>query len=137
VPVRPLSREHWLRAPRLPLGDAYRGLCHAGPEPFEPPIDSQEDVCNCGYARGRCDRFPAEGADAIRFSVIADDEARIRIVYVFERAHAPDGHGVIEYLKSAAKVETDVDVRLLAQARAFIGSYLRCDAPRTFEQPGR
>ena len=125
VPSAPLGRDHWLRAPRFPLGEAYRGVCQAGAEPFEPTVESQEEVCNCGYARGRCDRFPGGSADAVRFSVIADDDARIRVVYVFERDHAPDGHGVIEYSKPAAKIEGDLSGPALAQAHAFVASYLR------------
>lgn len=125
MPVQPLRRDHWLHAPRLPLGDDYRGLCQAGAELFQPSESSQQDLCNCGYARGRCDRFPTESADAVRFSVVQEDDARIRLIYVLERAHAPEAHGVIEYSKPAARMEGNVDARLLAQAGAFVQSYLR------------
>jgi hypothetical protein len=125
VPTTPLGREHWLHAPRFPLGDAHRGVCRAAAEPFLPPESSLEDLCNCGYARGRCDRFRPEGADAVRFSLAFEDDARIRVVYVLERNHAPQEHGVVEYLKSSGKMETQLDAILLAQATAFIESHLR------------
>lgn len=127
-PVQPLGREQWLHAPRFPLGEAYRGLCHAGVEPFEPTESSQEELCNCGYARGRCDRFPAESADAVRFSVASEDDQRLRVIYVFERRHAPETHGVIEYSKPLAKLEFELDRRLYALALAFIRSHLRNSA---------
>lgn len=131
VPVQPLGREQWRHAPRFPLGREYRGACHAGPQPFTPPDAAQEELCNCGYARGRCSHFPAESAesaesaDAVRFSILSDDGARIRLVYIFERAHSPAGHGTIEYTRSGAHLQPDLESRLGAQAAAFLASYLR------------
>lgn len=129
VPVEPLGRDHWLHAPRFPLGEAYRGVCQARAEPFTPPESSLEDVCNCGYARGRCDRFPQDAADAVRFSVIAENEEHIRVVYVLERDHAPESHGVVEYSKATAEI-VGAAGRLEAQARAFIATHLRALAAR-------
>jgi hypothetical protein len=97
--------------PRLPLGAAYSGVCRAraGVE-YEPPEDHQRELCNCGYARGRCSDFPADAtADAVRFSVTGE-----RIVYVFEKDHAPVRHGVVELLGTSAE-----DELLESQARAF------------------
>lgn len=103
----------WIHAPRMPLGDRYRGLCKARPdEPFE----AQGDPCNCGYARGVCDRFPADfTADAIRFSVSSDHP--LRVLYVVERAYVPIEHGIFE--------ESSADEILAAQARAFLENHLR------------
>ena len=124
VPVRRLgNRDKWLHAPRLPLGDAYRGFCKAGAEPFEPPEPSQDEFCNCGYARGHCDRFPAEGADAVRFSLLSEDSARVRLVYILEKNHAPVEHGVIEYVRCGSRMEGTAQELLLAQCRAFLESH--------------
>ena len=127
-PLQPLGRELWLHAPRFPLGEAYRGLCHAASEPFEPPESAQEELCNCGYARGRCDRFPRESADAVRFSIESENDQRLRVIYIFERRHAPETHGVIEYSKLSATFEAELDRRLFALASAFIRSHLRISA---------
>ncbi|HLH39629.1 MAG TPA: hypothetical protein VKX39_10815 [Bryobacteraceae bacterium] len=124
VPVEPLGRRHWRHAPRFPLGEAYRGVCQAAAEPFTPPESRLEEICNCGYARLRCDRFPAGAPDAVRFSLIAEDKQRIRIVYVLERDHAPHSHGAIEYSKADAGLPGAAG-RLEAQARAFVASHLR------------
>jgi hypothetical protein len=124
-PVQPLGREQWLHPPRFPLGEAYRGLCHTAPEPFAPPESAQRELCNCGYARGRCDRFPAESSDAVRFSVASENDQSLRIIYIFERRHAPQTHGVIEYSKPLAALPPDLDRRLYALALAFVRTHLR------------
>jgi hypothetical protein len=108
--------EEWLHAPRLTLIDEYRGTCGAG-EAFEPEASAQRDVCNCGYARGRCDRFPEGSPDAVRFSVIGEERSVLRIVYAFENDHSPVTHGI-------AEPGVDVgDPILTAQIRAFSESY--------------
>jgi hypothetical protein len=74
------------------------------------------DLCNTGYARGRCDRFPAGAfADAVRFSRTADG----RLIYILEKDHAPVEHGEMD----AAR---DPREPLASQARAFLAS-----SPRT------
>src|SRR5437870_1571679 len=69
-------------SPRLPLGDPYYGTCLARPkELFDPPEAVQRDLCNCGYARGRCDHFTDDAAaDAVRFSVTGDESGIVRLV---------------------------------------------------------
>ena len=112
----------WTHRPRLPLGDAFSGVCHAAPEPYT-PASNQLDRCNHGYARGICGNFPAScAADAVRFSVISIEP--VRIVYILEKDHAPLEHG-------------EADSRLLlpnatlgAQARAFLSQILT-----RFEEP--
>jgi hypothetical protein len=127
VPSRRLEIAGWIRPPRLPLGDPFGGACHAQPADIvEPPESRQRELCNCGYARGRCDRFPGTSpADAVRFSVTGDTLARLSMVYVVEKDHAPAEHGVLEYVVGDARLEgPPVSDVLMHQARAFLESYL-------------
>jgi hypothetical protein len=121
LPVRRIGSGGWNPAPRLPLGDAYGGVCHArASAPFEPPEEIQRELCNCGYARRRCSHFPDNGAaDAVRFSVIGDQDGRVTLVYILEKDHAPMEHGLMDYDATAALEP------LASQARAFIESYRR------------
>jgi hypothetical protein len=116
MPSARVEPDEWIHAPRLTLIDEYRGTCHVA-EPFEPEASAQRDVCNCGYASGRCDRFPSGSPDAVRFSVIAEDGPALRIVYVFETDHLPSRHAVAE-----PEVAIDDEV-LNGQIRAFAASY--------------
>jgi hypothetical protein len=128
VPSRRLEIAGWVRPPRFPLGDPFSGACHARPaEVIEPPESRQRELCNCGYARGRCDRFPGDSAaDAVRFSVTDETPARLVLIYVVEKDHAPAGHGTLEYSISDARLEAPHISEILAhQARAFLESYLR------------
>jgi hypothetical protein len=118
----------WVRPPRFPLGDPFGGACHAHPaEIVEPPEARQRELCNCGYARGRCDRFPGDSpADAVRFSITDDTPNRLLMVYVVEKDHAPTEHGTLEYLIADARLEgPSISDVLVQQARAFLESYLR------------
>ena len=121
LPVRRIGSGGWNPAPRLPLGDAYGGVCHArASSPFEPPEETQRDLCNCGYARRRCPHFPDNGAaDAVRFSVTGDQDGRVTLVYILEKDHAPMEHGLMD------RDATGGPEPLASQARAFIESYLR------------
>jgi hypothetical protein len=99
----------------VPLGESYSGHCHASGEPSQ---DDQRDLCNHGYARGLCDRFPAAClADAVRFSVAC--EKPLRLVYILEKDHAPVEHGELD---SRLLAPTAI---LAAQARAFLASHMR------------
>jgi hypothetical protein len=119
LPSRRVDPGEWLHAPRLTLIDEYRGTCQAG-ERFEPSASAQREICNCGYARGRCDRFPEGAADAIRFSMLEDG----RIIYIFERDHHPEHHGIA----------AEMDGILGAQMRAFAESHrLRQNVPDSAE----
>jgi hypothetical protein len=110
-PVQRLSAGGWDPAPRLPLLEAWGGVCTAAFD-WTPPEAVQREVCNCGYARGRCDRFPVgQAADAVRFSVLGE-----RLIYVLERDHAPVEHGEIDPI-------TDSREPLATQARAFLESW--------------
>ncbi len=112
----------WTHRPRLPLGDDYSGLCHARPgDPFEPP---EFELCNHGYARGRCQRFPDScQADAVRFSIA--EEEPLRLVYILEKDHAPLEYGVLNEDAPAPKSLP------AAQARAFLSSHKRLQTAAT------
>ena len=127
VPSRRLEIAGWVRPPRFPLGDPFSGACHARPaEIVEPTEARQRELCNCGYARTRCDRFPGDGAaDAVRFSVTEDAPERVLVVYIVEKDHAPAEHGTLEYSVDDARLDGPVISDVLAQqARAFLESYL-------------
>lgn len=71
---------------RLPLGQAYTGRCHGGEASEQLPLK----ICNQGYARGRCERFPTSFAvDAYRFAKTSDGG----IVWIEEAGHAPLSFG--------------------------------------------
>ena len=111
-PVRRLDAGGWDPAPRLPLGDPWAGECTAGCAE-QPAESTQREVCNSGYARGRCEHFPSEmEADAVRFSMGADG----RLIYIIEKDHAPLEHGEID-------AATDPREPLASLARAFRESH--------------
>jgi hypothetical protein len=104
-----------------PLGDYYGGRCVAG-ESFEPDPETARDLCNYGYARGRCPRFPGgDGADAVRFTIGSDDETIVVIRYATERDHYPLECGEL----SLGRAAQACDSILLRQAQAYLESYLR------------
>lgn len=128
MPVGRLSEGGWTHPPRLPLGDSYHGLCYARPaDVFAPGEAAQRDLCNCGYVQGQCAHFPGDSAaDAVRFSITGDLNGQVRLVYVFEKNHAPAGHGTLEYVVAENRLVENPGGELLAgQARAFLDSYLR------------
>jgi hypothetical protein len=125
MPVEFIAQDCWLHAPRLPLGGLYHGLCYAGAQPFEPPEGSQDDLCNCGYARGRCDRFPDGAADAVRFSALAEAGGRLKLIYILEKNHAPALSGTLDCLLDEGQLKSDPSRLLTVQAQAFVQSYLR------------
>jgi len=94
--------------PRLPLGRAWAGVCVApGFVSEEPEETEQREICNIGYARGRCGRFPSNAeVDAVRFSADRDGG----LVYILEKNHAPVRHGQVSDL---------LESTLLRQAKAF------------------
>jgi hypothetical protein len=110
-PLRKLDAGGWHPAPRLPLIDAWAGVCTAGGGPALAE-SVQREICNHGYARGRCDHFPGNGAaDAVRFSMAGD-----RVIYILEKEHAPLEHGEID-------PASDPREPLASQARAFVESW--------------
>lgn len=107
-PLQPLVETEWSRPPRAPLGQLFAGECHAS----QPPAAADHALCNFGYARRECARFPAEAPfDAVRFARQGD-----AVLYVFEKDHAPAEHGFVN--------EPGEHPLLAAQARAFTGDRL-------------
>jgi hypothetical protein len=133
APQRRLDHGAWTHRPRLPLGDPCFGFCHAlSGTSFAPPEEHQREHCNRGYARGLCAHFPVAGAaDAVRFSVADDRGGCVRVVYVFEKDHAPLNHGALEFQSAdfpgdfPGGAAAHADDLLLRQARAFVESYLK------------
>jgi hypothetical protein len=116
-PVSRLDAGGWDPAPRLPLGDAWSGFCVAlASGSFEPEESVQRELCNCGYARGKCAYFPPEcDADAVRFA-----SQGLGMIYILEKDHVPVAFG--------AFLEQAHGVAIVAQARAFLESL--SSAPR-------
>jgi hypothetical protein len=111
----------------LPLGDRWTGVCRAVPDLPWQPDEAVLGLCNLGYARGTCSRFPSgEGPDAVRFMVSRDDGASLRIYYVLERDHHPFAHGPLDYSVAwGTFVNPPDDGTMSLQARAYVESYLR------------
>jgi hypothetical protein len=110
------------------LGDLYAGLCRAeAGSACRPDEQTVQDRCNLGYARGRCVHFPpADGPDAVRFSVAKHEEAAIRILYSLECDHRPLSNGALEYsTQASAFVGPPPDRSLERLAAAYVRSYLR------------
>jgi hypothetical protein len=112
----------------LPLGDRWAGVCRAVPDlSWQPDEAVQARLCNLGYARGTCARFPSgEGPDAVRFTVSRDQGDSLRIYYVLERDHHPFAHGPVECsVASGAFVDPLPGDTISRQALAYVESYLR------------
>ncbi|HMD70574.1 MAG TPA: hypothetical protein VKF41_04485 [Bryobacteraceae bacterium] len=111
----------------LPLGGAWTGVCLAQPgDPVEPG-DACLPLCNLGYARQSCARFPADTvADAVRFAIARDDGHSLEIHFVLERGHHPLDHGQIGYHFETDAFQPPLPATAFAgQARAYAASYLR------------
>jgi hypothetical protein len=115
------------KSPPAPLGDIFTGVCRARAEgEWLPDPVTARQLCNFGYARARCPRFPGDGADAVRFSISKDQDGFIGIYWVVEKNHLPWGHGPLEYSREAACFTlAHPDARLARQAQAYVSSYLR------------
>jgi hypothetical protein len=112
----------------LPLGDSWAGLCHAdSAAPQTPDLATLQPLCNIGYARGSCERFPSgEGPDAVRFTIAGDDGLDVKLYYVIERDHHPFAHGPLQYSRPAQSLSSAASgAALHRQAEAYIASYLR------------
>ena len=127
-PLEPRASEADSRTSMLPLGDLWAGTCRALPgEGCEPEEAAVRPLCNLGYARGQCSRFPADSpdADAVRFTVRRDDGRSLHLYYVLERDHHPFGHGPLQYSMASAAFSQPLSALLLRQAEAYVASYLR------------
>jgi hypothetical protein len=126
-PVRPRGSAPDPRTAMLPLGDSWTGICIADPLHPTPADDSVlHPLCNLGYARHTCNRFPASsGPDAARFSIARDDSDAIRIAWVLERDHHPFGHGMLTWSRADRDFTAPDSAAPVRQARAYVASYLR------------
>ncbi len=100
----PTRRLDWPSAPRLPLGAPYDGRCQAAANSeIHPEGGILRDLCNFGYARGRCPHFPPESveADAVRFHAGR---------FILEKNYSPFRTGPVETIEEA---------RLRRQAAVF------------------
>ena len=111
----------------LPLGGQWTGVCHAQPDaPTQPDDAGLRPLCNLGYARGACPRFPAsDGPDAIRFTITRDAGETIGIAYVIERDHHPFAHGSLEYSTATDAIAGSPEGLLARQAIAYAHSFRR------------
>jgi hypothetical protein len=116
-----------VRDAMLPLGDPWDGLCRATPDdPSAPDETALRPLCNLGYARGNCSRFPAgDGPDAVRFTISRDAEGSVGIYYVVERDHHPFTHGRLEFATASSTLAGAPDETLARQAAAYAESYRR------------
>jgi hypothetical protein len=123
-PVQPCSPHPGAGTAMRPLGDHWNGICQADPASPAPIEDSpRAPLCNLGYARGICARFPAgDGPDAVRFIIAAASENALRILYTIERDHHPYLHGALEFARGDETV-TPSDPMLRRQAGAYVRSY--------------
>jgi hypothetical protein len=115
------------RMPPMPLGDAWSGICRAAPAgEWRPDPNTLQQLCNFGYARGKCARVPSDGPDAVRFSISHDRDGIVSIYWVMEKDHLPFAHGPLEYSRTEAGFRTvHPDARVTQQAQAYVISYLR------------
>ena len=122
-------REIGVRCAMLPLGDFWDGTCHARTSAnlWQPVEDTALPLCNIGYARGACARFPqGDGPDAVRFVILGDDGSSIRLHYAIERDHYPYAHGALEFSRDTGVFSDAPTNELFAhQAQAYVKSYLR------------
>jgi hypothetical protein len=111
----------------MPLGEAWAGQCRAPSQnAWKPDPGTARQLCNLGYARGKCARFPAGFADAVRFTISHDREGVIGVYWVMEKEHLPFGHGPLEYSRRDGCFKAaPPDACLAQQAGAYVSSYLR------------
>ena len=125
-PVVKMGDEVWFAPPPAPLGDPFRGRCRSAEPPAEPPLDTQRNLCNYGYARGLCPRFPAgDGPDAVRFALAHDDGDRLTVRYAMEHAHEPHSFGELQYAPGGGTAASPPESGLAALAAAYVESYRR------------
>ncbi len=118
----------WVKPPRLPLGDPHTGVCRVDPmREWMPDSETLKECCNIGYARQRCSRFPeGDGPDAMRFSVVTDADAVLKIFFVAEHDHEPSEHGNLECSADSGKfLGGSANELIQAQAEAYAASYIR------------
>lgn len=100
-------------------------------EDWRPEPETSRELCNVGYARGRCPRFPSDApADAVRFSAASNANDVLAIQFILEREYFPVDHGLLEYsVSTGAFRDSRADGLLLKQARGFAENHLRSRGP--------
>jgi hypothetical protein len=125
-PVARFETSPWSVPPRLPLGDAFTGVCRAPGNTSQPDEERLRAVCNLGYGRHGCEQFPeGSAADAIRFHVAKDAGELINIQYVFEKNCWPGERGDFDYHLTSGFSISPADEILRRQAQTYLESYLR------------
>lgn len=70
-------------------------------------------------------------ADSLRFAVARDVDEKIVLHYVFDREHAPAGHGQLAYdCSSQSWISTLDDACAQRQAECYLATYLERRARR-------
>lgn len=127
-PTREMTKQEWMKKPRLPLGEAHMGQCKASTaSEYTPSIEELKALCNAGYPDA-CARFPkGSPVQAVKFAVIRDENAgRVTVAYVLERDHTPYEHGSLEYDETqGAYLPPHKNATIDAQANAYVKVYLR------------
>jgi hypothetical protein len=126
--LKPRSQTDRSRSAMLPLGDAWDGVCRAVADaPSQPDESTLLSLCNMGYARGCCAKFPeGDGPDAARFTIAASKPETVSVYYVLERDHHPWAHGPLEFSRTGdAGGDRSAGEPALRLARAYVQSYLR------------
>lgn len=120
-------RLKWPANASLPLGDPYEGECLAREDGYRPGDEELKNLCNLGYARNKCPRFPpGEGPDAVRFCAWRDAGGMLSIRFVRERDCRPWDHGLLVYSVAEKRlVEPHADRSMNRQAEAYAEAYLR------------
>jgi hypothetical protein len=125
-PIERSAQSNGKKMPPAPLGDTWSGVCHAAQGDWQPDPQTVQQLCNFGYARGRCARMPEDGPDAVRFSISHDRDGLIRIYWVMEKAHLPFAHGPLEYSHDGGSIgDAHPDACIAQQGQAYVSSYLR------------
>jgi hypothetical protein len=101
-------------------------VCTAAESALEPSLPVLRDLCNTGYARGRCDRFPSTAeSDAARFSIARDEPDGVTVIFILERDYAPFSHLTARYEVASRSFDPQFSGEAIAeQAQCFIESYL-------------
>lgn len=131
MPTEQLEGGNWLHPSRLPLGGGWAGYCCAsGDGRTQPTPGELREFCNLGYAAS-CSRLPGErNADALRFTVIRDDGTQLTVMFVFELAHRPAGHGTLQYdLRKDTWLSSHPEPRIQKMAECYLESYLHRRRP--------
>lgn len=128
-PVAPRARVPTAQTAMLPLGELWDGICRANPLDAITVDDAAlGPVCNLGYARDTCSRFPpGDSADAVRFAIAGDaaggsgQSGMVTLRYAVESGHYPLTVGTLECPRDL-EARTDM---LASQTRAYLASYRR------------